>query len=666
MIFSAENKGGDAVKNEDDFDSGFGDDGDDGDDPILDLLATCAQWLVSNPDPQAFIVRMAQEGPSRFAALLEQEMPEDFAGTVRPAAGQTSAAGQFFRAFAWSIASAMPLPGNDFRPRKLPAPGRNDPCVCGSGAKFKNCCSGFFAHLPPLDPELLGALVVRALPAGSWAGLPHQHVTPAMVATAGQMLCDEGRDEDALLLMEPWAKLPPPWPDSRADLLDLLGDLYLDMGLQAEREQLAHNMVKHGGEAMQSMGWQRLCLMATDAGDEAGARQAFEAAQRLTPNEPRVALLEVTSLLGQGHAQRARERAAFHVKRLSRLPDAFAIAGQIEALQELAESDSELSQRASSLLSVDGAPHFVAALERWLEALPPPKLRLTLPAAPCADLGQLQPTAAAREALRLWHTAFEFTSPRMAWEAVDDDALDALAGDDWLPVLRQHPLLADCFDVLDGLLLALGVLPTPQVAHLQTLLLERALQLWLLLRERHPRARCEWGHLGNRPALRLLALRIDLDRSLRADEAYPWLSHLVAVLNPNDNHGLRERLAAVYLRRAETQMALELCERYPEDALGMTLLHARALLALGRLDEAAVRLDEALACNEHARKLLQASRAPRVPDMPTYRVGSLEEARLALQPQFDLWRSNPAVWKWLQQRLAGPQAAGGDTGRLFD
>jgi len=32
-----------------------------------------------------------------------------------------------------AIWNATPLPGNDFRPRSLPMPRRNDPCPCGSG-----------------------------------------------------------------------------------------------------------------------------------------------------------------------------------------------------------------------------------------------------------------------------------------------------------------------------------------------------------------------------------------------------------------------------------------------------------------------------------------------------------------------------------------------------
>jgi len=32
--------------------------------------------------------------------------------------------------------------------RSLPKVGRNDPCTCGSGKKFKKCCDGTAARLP--------------------------------------------------------------------------------------------------------------------------------------------------------------------------------------------------------------------------------------------------------------------------------------------------------------------------------------------------------------------------------------------------------------------------------------------------------------------------------------------------------------------------------------
>ena len=642
--------------NHDDDDAAFDAD-EPGSDAILELLQASAEWLVADPDPQAFIARMAREGPQRFAGMLEAEAEPGAVGDEP----------RFFTSLGWAILNAMPMPGNGFQPIKLPMPGRNEACVCGSGRKFKQCCAGLFANLPVLEPQLLGALVIRALPAARWAVLPGQHVAPGMVAGAAEFLSEEGRLADAIALLQPWSQLPAPWPDGRAELLDFLGDLYLDAGLQTEREHLARAMVERGGKAMQSLGWQRLCLLATDAGDKAGAAAAFEKAQRLTPNDPRVGLLEVTTLLGQGQAQKARERAAFHAKRLSRLPNAFEIAEQIEVLEEFADADSPMSREADAMFrGAEAAPALrqLGVLEAWLLALPPPQLRLTLPRAPCDDLGQLRPNAAAAKALRQWRQAFDLEAPRMAFDTVDDeDALDAFDSVDWLPLLQAQPLLADCFEVIDGLVSMLEVVPVARAATVQSLLMVRAIELWALLRARHPAALCEWGHLGNRPALRLLAWRVDLDTTPKAESSFVELEHLVTVLNPNDNHGLRQRLAAVCLRRGEAARALALCERYPEDTPGMSLLHARALLAAQRLTEAAALLADALERNPHLRKLLQAARAPRRPTVASYGVGSSEEARITLAEQFDLWRDDPAVKLWLREQLASRGAA---TPGLFD
>ena len=641
----------------DDDDDDFDPDFDEDDEPpeiILALLTLSAEWLLADPNPQAFIARMAAEGPVRFGEMLEADDSTAVLKTQHSAAEQAAHEVGFFRALAWAIASAMPLPVHGFKPHKLPLPGRNEPCVCGSGKKFKHCCAPFFNHLPELPPDMLGGLVVRALPPSAWPALPAQHVAPGMVVAAAELLSDDGRDDDAIRLLEPWAQLPAPWPDGRADLLDLLGDFYLEAQRQPEREQLARDMVQRGGKAVQSLGWQRLCLLATDAGDEAAARAAFENAQRLAPNDPRVALLEVTTLLGQGEAGRARERAAFHVKRLSRLPDAADMADQIEALAEFADPNSELSRSTDAMLGGPAAlPRVLIELEQWLAGLPAPKLRLTLPKLPCDDLGELQPTATVKRALRLWDESFGPTPILMAWHTAGRESLDALGHDDWLRVLQAHPTLVDSFEVLDALLMMVKEIPVDEVADLRALLTVRAQCLWQLLAERQPRALCEWAWSGNRPALRLLADWVMQDDTPRADHAYPWLMQLVRVRNPHDNHGLRERLAAVALRRGESAQALALCEHYPDDMVGMTLLHARALLAEGRLAEAGAVVESALERNTHLRELLLATKAPRMPEGERYKVGSADEARIALVNQFDLWREDAAVRAWLAGRLVG-------------
>ena len=57
---------------------------------------------------------------------------------------------------------AMPLPRRGFLTEPIPESGRNDPCPCGSGRKFKHCC----ARAPSLGPfttPLVWPYVLRAL-----------------------------------------------------------------------------------------------------------------------------------------------------------------------------------------------------------------------------------------------------------------------------------------------------------------------------------------------------------------------------------------------------------------------------------------------------------------------------------------------------------------------
>ena len=110
--------------NHDDDDAEFDAD-DSGSDAIFELLQASAEWLVADPDPQAFIARMAREGPQRFAGVLEAEP------------GAVGDEPRFFTSLGWAIVNAMPMPGNGFRPIKLPMPGRIEACVCEGSQRVR-------------------------------------------------------------------------------------------------------------------------------------------------------------------------------------------------------------------------------------------------------------------------------------------------------------------------------------------------------------------------------------------------------------------------------------------------------------------------------------------------------------------------------------------------
>jgi SEC-C motif len=628
------------------------------------LLSTCARWLMADPDPQRFMARMAVGGPVLFPALVHSDGMIQREPRARGSAAPPDAElAQFFRAFAWMVAGLMPLPARGFKAMKLPRPGRNDPCVCGSLRKFKQCCAPFFLHMPSLEPEVLATVVIDVMPRKQWATLPASGATPDMVFAAAISMRQDERDDDALRLLEPWGKLPHPWPDALANLLDLLGDLYLDLDKPRKRKQLAQAMLEpRNGVHVQSVGWQRLSMMAADAGDPVASQAAFERAQRLTPDEPRVALLEVTTLLAGGQTERAQARADFHVKRLPALADDIRVL-EILARGDFADlglepgwdSDDADGERGDApVLDPNGA---LISLIKWAQGLPAPRLSLDLSGASPEDLGALRACKADRALLQRWAAAFRLPAPERAHERWAEAAvLRVFEGDLWSPLLMREPRLIDHFEVLDQVVMALEVVPHGRADELIALLSLRAQFLWDQLREQYPAARCEWAHRENRPALRLLVRRVMSDETPTARHGYEALRALVDVLNPHDNHGLRERLAAVYLRRGEVDAALALCARYPKDFVGMQLLHVRALLMAGRAGEAAAQLAQAHLANRHALDVLRARRAPRIPEADHYTVGSLDEAKIAVAPQFDLWRGDPAVTAWLARQSSGAQS----------
>jgi hypothetical protein len=93
-------------------------------------LATAVRIALGHDDPEAFLDWLRKYGLKLFieAGVIPDIPPADW-----PAVGTV---------LGRAILNHLPDPRNDFRPRKLPEPGRNDPCPCASGRKYKQCCGG--------------------------------------------------------------------------------------------------------------------------------------------------------------------------------------------------------------------------------------------------------------------------------------------------------------------------------------------------------------------------------------------------------------------------------------------------------------------------------------------------------------------------------------------
>ena len=532
-----------------------------------------------------------------------------------------------------SIHAAMPLPSRRYRPGKLVLPERNESCCCGSGRKFKQCCAPVAQGIPPFPSELCVGPMLEAMGKSAWAHLPEAHMPIALLGTVAFDWRRQGRLPDLVRLLEPWLPADGPIPDERADLLDLLGDVYADLQKPRKRKALAQAMIDRGGKAVQAKGWQRVALVACDAGQYRVAQDAFQQSQRLVPDDPALSILELSLLIGEGRTDRLRERADFWARSLSRRNQGGEYDGLIDAIRDMGERGNEM------LLDtmVQHTPE-LKALSDWVQSLPAPELALKWgPHASPQDLGPLQPNAALAKALQAWRKVFAIDEPSLVHMQTDDaQPWDRLG--QWLPVLHKHPVLANSFEVLDELVLLLTAHGLSGAALVAEPLIARALALWEQIRARYPLARCEWAHWDNRPALRLIAQHIVADHSATADQSFDWLRIMVEVLNPNDNHGFRDLLMAVYLRRGLLEEALALAGRYPQDTDGMEMLKARALWGLSRKGDAIAVMHRVFSGSRHFAKVWRSTKLPAANRAAYVTFGSDQEAKLAYRLQHDLWQ----------------------------
>lgn len=281
------------------------------DDDLLDLPALLADAAVAamtlqQPAPfldwlRANLVQYAQPG---------SQLVDD--GELRHA---------FTTALGRALWNAMPLPRRGFLTEPVPEPGRNEPCPCGSGRKFKHCC----ARAPSLGPftaPLMWPYVLRALPGPTReAALRSGHLPREALL---QYACDEIEADDldaAVELLEPMLAEPLQHEDElAAHALDLLCNAYDARGNARRRK--AALLERIGGRPsrspLRSAAHQRLACILMDRAQPRAAWAAFRIAQQDDPGNPALGLLEVQLLLSEGRSDEARARARFFLRQLRR------------------------------------------------------------------------------------------------------------------------------------------------------------------------------------------------------------------------------------------------------------------------------------------------------------------------------------------------------------
>jgi tetratricopeptide (TPR) repeat protein len=263
-----------------------------------------------------------------------------------------------------AIWNAVPLPGNNFRPRPLPEPGRNHSCPCGSGKKYKQCCARRPA-LPAFDGHLLWFPVLEQLqPASLKDVIARGRVPIEVLVNLADQYSQQHQPKKGASLLEPLFAGPVRKPDEAHDYaLNLLCNLYDDLGHHKKKATLLQRVIDTTRRSpLRSGALQRTAAIHMDSFDVAGAWEAFRQAQQDDPNSLSLGVLEVQLLMAEDRMSEAQARANFWIKRLRRSGLAHD-EGPLEFLSAIAR-DPLTAMKDVGLGMADGAG---AGLDEWLQ-----------------------------------------------------------------------------------------------------------------------------------------------------------------------------------------------------------------------------------------------------------------------------------------------------------
>jgi len=594
------------------------------------LLSVAGRLLAKSGDPKEFLDWIAMAGPDLAPSLAAGWSPE-----IGPKS-------HLYRALGREIYNLTPLPEHGFAPRALPRPGRNEPCACGSGRKYKHCCQLLESAAPPLAGCNMLRYVLDALAMKRFGDLPRSRVNPDAVWDTAHQWREEGDLRRVIALLEPWF-LGNDRLTGRVELMfDLLMDCYLDVGHGQKRRRLVETALARGDRAVRAAALHRRAAMLFDAGNASEAWTTLAAAQREDPENPGHAFLEFTMLAAQGDYERARERARFWSASFGRRNDP-----DLDELRRLLRDIVADPRAALSRLRREMVPGVERLAGLFAEA-PAPDARYRLRPVQGA-IHELEPDGELARAERSWRKTFPQIKPELIATQHGDPAAWR-APDEWLALLEGTPLLWQSLDVLDDLAMALDAVAGPGKDELLETVLERGVALLrgIVAAGGTQEPQLDWRAMANRPALRVLAHLAHYRLEGGSAAQFIPLAELLLALNPADNHGIRQELSRAYLDTGEPEKTCALLERYPRDIFAASSLNrALALWQCEKRAEALTVLKDAAAEIEVAVKMLLARKPAKPAVSPIgITVGGKDEAWLYRRDCLALWEQNGAL-AWL-------------------
>lgn len=615
---------------------------------IEHLLGLAGREMCSEPSAEDFAIWFSRTVPKVMPALLAK---------VDPAPEEV---GRFLRMAALNLFAELPQPAHDLQRVRQASPGRNDPCSCGSGKKYKHCCGEL--AMPPLFGNMnLLRYVLDAYPKRRLGEVCPSKASIDEVADTARQWNEWGEDTRVVALLEPYFAGEGPLAHRLSPLFDLLMDSWLALGKPAKRDRLLTELMMRGDRPLQSDALQRQTTMLVDRGFYEAAWLCFKQASELNPNDPALSFLEVTTLLSEGRTLEAQTRAQWWADFLARQRDP-QLDGAIDVLRKMAQDPHGGMMKVAALADAD-----LQRLHALFLAAPRPAVRHRFDVFPQDDeqhgtqllAADFVPDAELARLEQRWGEVFEQAKPMLT--TVQNDADDVWDNaPEWLDLLEKHPALWCSFDVLDDLVMAADTVHLGGVQQrLLVPLAERAAeQLRLTLESRGGGAvQCPWGVMSHRVALRPVAHLAFVCAETGNWQRFMELTHwLVFELNPQDNHGFRDGLSCAYVRFGRWDDVLALSARYPDDMPTLTLNAVLATFAQGNTAEAGKLLKQAQEIYPAVVKMLQ-EKAPR-PVKPDggagVLVGGKYEAWLYVGPMREFWEQQHAL-DWARATLKTPR-----------
>lgn len=625
------------------------------------IIIQAVQRILEVPDPDDFLHWAREVIPSLLMLPEHMDVPER---------------GRFATLLGITIWNATPLPQYGFTVRPIATPAPNARCHCGSGLRYRDCCSKL-KDAPELSSEVIWMVLLNELSeADLKVALKLGAVPEPLLAIIADRWLDEDRPRRVITLLEPlFAGALDELAGDYEPVFDLLCDAYDRLNFWRKRDALLARVCAEGSRPLQASAWQRRSTMHIDAGDFNLAEQAFTSALRSDPDNPGTALLEITLLTTQNKIALARERAQFWLHRFQRLGDHDA---RFMSFLELAgrdpqralmhnEIDDEVTEPrlfdlCAWVLQVAQRAIPTYTLDPVISASQPQHKSLSreVTSVITSQDGEreLLPLEQLAELESAWHARFPVEKPPSTALMREDEEL-IWETPEWLDFVLEHPELADSLDVLDDLVGALDAYPEDDAPWISPALvqplLERAWAITIQLMPPNDASTLPWEFLSNRPLLRLL-----FRRYLYQTEASNDLSDAIAPLemllrlNPHDHHGARGELMNLYLRNGDNEQAVALALRFPNDTLAeMVYGEVLALYRLGLEARARTVLTAAARRMPHVSLYLTRKRIKQPPIDPAgVAVGGEDQAWFYREDMRAVWAAEPGVLDWLKRITA--------------